>query len=90
MRNSLLPAPPVSEYLNEWHQQTLSEHAQKVFCTVAHLLKDRNAISLWLDDAQVSRRARVLIQFIPNAQSELACSGLLHLVPGENQTRLGP
>ena|ERR1700730_10606125 len=89
MRNtsSLLPAVDVSEFLNEFHQQMLSLPAQKIFCTIAHLLKDRKQTAIWLDDAQISRRARVLIQFVGPAQSELARSGLLHLVPGENQTR---
>jgi hypothetical protein len=87
MRNSLLPALDVSEYLNEGHIETLSPNAQKVYCAVAYLLKDRNATEIWLDDAQVSRRARVLIQFIGSAQSELARAGLLHLVPGDNQTK---
>lgn len=89
MRNqsTLRPAATVSEYLNEWYQETLSQHAQKVYCSIAYLLKDRNQKEIWLDDAQVSRRARVLIQFIGPAQSELVRSGLMHLVPGENQTR---
>jgi hypothetical protein len=77
----------IKKYLNEWHQQTLSQHAQIVFVTVAHLLKDRKQESIWLGDAEVSRRARVLIQFIHAAQSELAKAGLMHMIPGENQTR---
>jgi hypothetical protein len=87
MRNTLLPVPNPSNYLCEGHQETLSLNAQKVFCAIAYLLKDRNAESLWLDDAQVSRRARVLIQYVPGAQSELAKAGLLHMEPGITQTK---
>ena len=88
-KSTLPPPATVSGYLNEWHQEmlSLSPNAQKVYCAVAHLLRDRNATSIWLDDAQVSRRAKVLIQFIGPAQSELARAGLLHLDPGETQTR---
>jgi hypothetical protein len=77
----------IKEHLSEFHQQRLSLPAQIVFVTVLQLLLDRNAESIWLGDAEVSRRARVLIQFIGPAQTELAQAGLLHLVPGENQTR---
>jgi len=89
MRNtsSLLPAVDVSEYLNEFYQQMLSQPAQKVYCAVAHLLKDRKQTSIWLDDAQVSRRSRVLIQYIPGAQSEIARAGLMHLEPGLNAVK---
>jgi hypothetical protein len=61
--------------------------AQKVFCAVAHLLKDRKQTYIWLDDAQVSRRSRVLIQFIPGAQSEIARAALMHLEPGLNSVK---
>jgi hypothetical protein len=89
MRNtsSLLPAPDVNQYLSEFHQEMLSLNAQKVFCTVAYLLRDRKQESIWLTDAEVSRRARVLIQFIPAAQSEIARAGLMHLEPGLNAVK---
>jgi hypothetical protein len=87
MRNSLFPAPDVNQYLSEFHQEMLSLNAQKVFCTVSYLLRDRKQESIWLTDAEVSRRARVLIQFIGPAQSELARVGLLHMEPGLNQVK---
>jgi hypothetical protein len=87
MRNSLLPAPDVNQYLSEFHQEMLSLNAQKVFCTVAYLLRDRKQTSIWLTDAEVSRRSRVLIQYIPGTQSELARAGLMHLEPGLNAVR---
>jgi hypothetical protein len=77
------------EKINEtdWQVSLLSENAQKVYDSITWLLKDRKQTAIWLDDAQLSRRARVLIQFIPGAQSELAKSGLMHMEPGLNQVK---
>jgi hypothetical protein len=77
----------IDEHLSESHQEMLSLPAQIVYCTVLQLLKYRNAQSIWMNDAEISRRSRVLIQFIPGAQTELARAGLLFLTPGEKQVR---
>jgi hypothetical protein len=65
----------------------LSQNAQIVYVTVMHLLKDRKQTAIWLTDAEVSRRARVLIQFIGPAQIEIARAGLLHLEAGLNAVK---
>jgi hypothetical protein len=77
----------IKEHLSEFHQKMLSQNAQIVYITVLHLLKDRKQTSIWLDDAQISRRARVLIQHIAPVQIEIARAGLLHLEPGLNAVK---
>lgn len=84
---TLKPVVNVDELLSPWHREILSTEAQKLYCAVWGVMKDRNAQSTWMDDAQASRRSRVLIQYIPGAQSELVRAGLMHLKPGENQTK---
>jgi hypothetical protein len=87
MNSHLKTVVSVDELLSPWHKEILSTNAQKLYCAVWSVMKDRNTQSTWMDDAQASRRSRVLIQHIPGAQSELVRSGLMHLEPGENQTK---
>jgi hypothetical protein len=87
MNSHLRTVVSVDELLSPWHKEILSTNAQKLYCAVWSVMKDRNAQSTWMDDAQASRRSRVLIQHIPGAQSELVRAGLMHLEPGENQTK---
>lgn len=65
----------------------LSTDAQKVYSALMQALTHRNVQSIWMADAEISRRSRVLIQNIPTAQGELQRAGLMHLEPGLKQVR---
>jgi hypothetical protein len=76
-----------NEILSAWHREILSSNATQLFTAVWYKARNSGQKTVWLGDAEASQRARILIQYIPGAQSEIARAGLMHLVPGENQTR---
>ena len=73
--------------LSEFHLEMLSPNAAKLYQAIWLRMSSRNATTIMLDDAEASRRSRVLMQHIPAAQSELAKAGLFIMVPGINMTR---
>jgi hypothetical protein len=85
--NTLKPEVDTSDVLSPWHKETLSQDAQKVYTAIWLRMNSRGATEVWLHDVELSRRARVVLPRIHDAQVELVRSGLLHLTPGENQTK---
>jgi hypothetical protein len=75
------------EILSEYHRQLLSPSAVRLYVAVWFRMGSRNATEVWLTDEDASCRARVLLEDIPAAQSELANARLMELVPGDGKTR---
>ena len=75
------------EILSEYHRQLLSPSAVRLYVAVWFRMGSRNATEVWLTDEDASCRARVLLEDIPAAQSELAKARLMEIVPGDGQTR---
>jgi hypothetical protein len=78
---------PVEEILSEWHREILSMHAQKLYQTVWLRMRHKRDLVVRLNDADASRRARVLIRYIPSARAELIAAGLLDCWQGPSQWR---
>lgn len=60
-----------SHPLNEFVLSLISANAARVYKAVWEEMSHKNKTELWLSDSDVSRRSRVMIQFIPACQSEL-------------------
>jgi hypothetical protein len=75
------------EILSEYHRKLLSPNAVRLYVAVWFRMGSRNATEIWLTDEDASCRARILLQDIPAAQSELAKARLMEIVPGDGQTR---
>jgi hypothetical protein len=75
------------EILSEFHIEMLSLNAVKMYVAIWNYMASRNVTCVSMDDAEASRRSRVLLQHITAAQSELASANLMLLIPGERQTR---
>mgnify|MGYP001477620190 CR=1 FL=1 len=73
--------------LSEWHLEMLSPNAAKLYQTIWARMARKNLTTIVLDDAEASRRARVLMHHIPAAQSELARANLLEMSPGVGLTK---
>jgi hypothetical protein len=74
------------QILTAEHLASLSPNAVKLYLGVWKLMAERGESTVRAKDDLVSRRGRLLLQFIPAAQSELARAGLLILLPGANET----
>jgi hypothetical protein len=83
--NTEQPTIEISEILNNWHREILSGHAQKLYEAVWHQMRIKGATTIWLGDAEASRRSRMLIQHIPAARTELIDIGLLQCWQGNRQ-----
>jgi hypothetical protein len=75
------------DILSECHRKLLSPNAVRLYVAVWFRMGSRNATEIWLTDEDASCRARILLQDIPAAQSELAKTTLMEIVPGDGQTR---
>ena len=75
------------EILSEYHRKLLSPNAVRLYVAAWFRMGSRNATEIWLNDEDASCRARILLQDIPAAQSELAKARLMEIVPGDEQTR---
>jgi|ERR1700730_4478313 len=75
------------DILSECHRKLLSPNAVRLYVAVWFRMGSRNATEIWLTDEDASCRARILLQDIPAAQSELAKATLMEIVPGDGQTR---
>jgi hypothetical protein len=76
------------DVLSEYHRKLLSPNAvRRLYVAVWFRMRSRNATEIWLTDEDASCRARILLQDIPAAQSELAKATLMEIVPGDGQTR---
>ena len=73
--------------LSEYHRKLLSPNAVRLYVAVWFRMGSRNATEIWLTDEDASCRARILLQDVPAAQSELAKAKLMEIVPGDGQTR---
>lgn len=73
------------EILSEFHLARLSPNAVKVYSAIWNRMAYKGVDQLWLDDADLSIRARISIQLIPAIQTKLARSGLMRLVPGTSK-----
>jgi hypothetical protein len=60
------------DILSEYHRKLLSPNAVRLYVAVWFRMGSRNATEIWLTDEDASCRARILLQDIPAAQSELA------------------
>ena len=68
------------EILSEYPRKLLSPNAVRLYVAAWFRMGSRNA-------TEISCRARILLQDIPAAQSELAKARLMEIVPGDGQTR---
>jgi len=72
---------------DEFQLEMLTPNGAKVYRTVSSRMVQLNVSSLWISDAELSRRARVVLQNIGAAQSELARVGAFIMTPGIAQVR---
>jgi hypothetical protein len=79
------PAIDIDQILSPWHREILSGPAQKLYEAVWHQMRIKCVTTIWLNDIEASRRARVLIQFIPAARTELIDGGLVECQQGIRQ-----
>ena len=77
----------IEQILPQFYRQTLSPAAVRLYSTVWFRMAYSNADETWLSDADASIKSRIVLKDIPAAQSELARSGLLRMVPGNGQTK---
>ena len=86
MNNPRMTATP-EEVLNDWYRSTLSPNAIKLYEAVWLRMASRGATVVSLSNDDASRRARVTLQHLPAAQSELFNAGLLLMDPGTHTTQ---
>jgi len=87
MNTAATPATAVQieDVLSQFHIEMLSEHAKKLYLAVWFRMKTKHNTQVWLTDDEASRRARILIRYIPAARVELANAGLLETWQGMTQ-----
>lgn len=73
--------------LSEWHLETLSKNAAQLYAAIWQRMTSRSTTVLCLSNDEASRRARVTLQNLPTAQSELVSAGLLMIDPGTHSTK---
>jgi hypothetical protein len=73
--------------LSYYHRQLLTPNAVRLYVAIWFRMGSRNATQVWLTDEEASCRARIPLQDIPGAQSELARTRLLELFPQDGQMR---
>jgi hypothetical protein len=84
---TLKPAINPEDILSSWHREILSPNAVKLYEACWHRMRIKGRTELWMDDEEASTRARVLIQHIPAARTELVNLGLLECRQGLRQWR---
>jgi hypothetical protein len=82
MNNNLQHAVGINSILSPWHQEILSDKAQKVFIAIWHRMRNSGRAEVWLDDETLSIRARVLLPYVAAARTELLNVGLLTALKG--------
>lgn len=87
MTKAEIQAVTPEQILGEFHLEVLSPNAIKLYTGVWLVMRERNSTETWIPDDTVSRKSRLLLKYVPAAQSELARAGLLEMVPGDGQTR---
>ena len=73
------------EILSEFNLARMSPNAVKVYTAIWNRMAYKGVAQLWLDDADLSIRARISIQLIPAIQTKLVRSGLMRLVSGTSK-----
>lgn len=81
------PPPTLEDILSPAHLEVLSHNAAQVYRTIFMTMTFKNQTVIVVDNSEVSRRSRVLLQNIEAAQRELAQAGLLMIDPGTNSSR---
>src|SRR5271156_3299004 len=76
----------IEDILSEYHREILSQPAVKLYAAVWFRMGNRGVTEISMPDEEVSVRARVPINGISKAQSELARAGLLQISPNGNET----
>jgi hypothetical protein len=79
------PAVSVDDILSPWHKEILTPNAVKFYEAAWHRMRIKGQTKIWMDDAEASRRSRILIKFIPTARAELINAGLLRCWQGAQQ-----
>ena len=77
----------VQELLSDWHLEILSDNAQKLYEACWHRMRITNSTIVWMNDIEASRRARILIRYVPSARAELINAGVLDCWQGHNEWR---
>jgi hypothetical protein len=70
------------QILSLWNREILSANAVKMYTAVWFRMRNSNSAQVWMSDEDISRRARLLIQFVPSARLELAKARLLECKQG--------
>ena len=82
-----LNSATIKNVLSEWHQEILSERAQKMFLALWFKMARNASTEAWFSDEQISIKARILLQFVPAARAELVNARLVTIRKGSTQWR---
>ena len=82
-QTQVTPIQPLSEF----HLEMLSQNAVKLYQAVWSRMSRLSTTVVVLNNAEASRRSRVLMLHLGAAQSELASANLFLMAPGGSATR---
>jgi len=77
----------IEDILSDYHREILSQPAVKLYAAVWFRMGNRGVTEISMPDEEVSVRARVPMDGISKAQSELAMAGLLRIFPSGTEAR---
>jgi|SRR5271170_6673252 len=77
----------IEDILSDYHREILSSPAIKLYAAVWFRMGNRGVTEISMPDEEVSVRARVPMDGISKAQSELAMAGLLRIFPSGTEAR---
>jgi hypothetical protein len=86
-RSHLIPIEEADDILSLWHREILSSNAIKAYTAIWHRMRSAGSTEVLLTDEQVSIRARVLLQYVSAARTELVSAGLLSALKGALEWR---
>jgi hypothetical protein len=69
------------EILSEYHRALLSPDATKIYAAIWYKMRFNNTTIEYFADEKLSIKARVPLNRIPAARSELSAAGLLEMTP---------
>jgi hypothetical protein len=85
-RRTFNPVEDPEQILSVWHRSILSPQAVQLYTAIWYKMRNRGQqTTVWMDDEEASRRARILIRSVPNARAELINVGLLECWQGSSQ-----
>jgi hypothetical protein len=73
------------EILTPWNREILSPNAVRLYEAIWHYMRNLGQAAIWLSDDEASRRAKILIRYIPAARAELINTQLLEGREGARQ-----